>query len=647
MDAVKPKLGWPELSGMEMVAKQIDELPDGSPEKEAMKARFKDAHDQILEKYDSQGLIDNTPGRFSKPLHLIDYGSGLLRTAVGETGLAAKAAWDKAMGKPSSYSAGSAVARGIQAVNPWDKPALGMENYLDLGGAGDMGSIQDAEGGYKLTGKKALGFAGDMALNPSFLKKGLESILGSGAESLAERPPITADVMREAEQTAKDSSAREMSPGIMPAVKALPGQVANVATDPVGALRDALLRMRFRNADNAVEMAGTGGGIVKRPKPSQIFQESGGKGITSEQIRQDARAIVNRNSDQIDHMTNDVAGISSDGIYRGVPSEIAANPNMHARTAMHPLYTPEQQLAERTPFTAKDAQGARAQIEDEFRTAAQGNPQLMSLVGQQVERAGVPETVDGQMPLWKTPPELVTRSTPEVNLMTDDGFIRASRPAKTVQSYEGGEAAVAPPASSDPLSVDEPYSLPQVSTMASAAQGKAATRKFFLSRDRFAPDAPQTPPASREALAAEGGLYAQQGAHLRGLQEDILDEARPGLGGDAHQINQRTSSLLEGMPYIDRPKPTPAAGRPTARSRSAFGGYPMMAIDAATSAGKTGAMAGYQALSNPVVRGMAPAARAMWLENYWKNQYQPTTDESGMPAGDNPWALIHKYGDQR
>lgn len=648
----KPQLGWSELSGLAMVAKQIDEMPD-SPEKEAMKGRYHDAFDKVLEHYDMP--IQESSGR-QKALgfaaHSADFGSGLLRTGVGETGLAAKAGIDKLRGQPSAWSGVDAGTRVARALNPFDRPALGMGQYLEMGGAPEMGRIADIEGNYPITGRGALGFAGDMALNPALLMGGLKSLLSKGAASAMERPPITADIMREAEGNARAAAKVESSPGMWPTVKAIPGQVAGAVMDPLSQLRDALLKYRFKNADQAVSLAENGGKIVGRPAPSAIFQREGAKGITSEGIRQDMRAIVNQNSGRINDITNEIPDIADFGITRGTP-QMAENPQLlDPKSAMYPLYSPEQQAAERMPFHAREAQAARKEIESEYRAAAEGDPGLKRQLQEQIDAQGTTNVQNGQilndrqdfLPGMK-PAQPTTRNIPGLMKGPDGEWVQTERP---ITLNGGEEPSVAPKINPDPLSVDEFLGLPKVSQMAGAAQQKAATRKFYLSRDRFSPDSPQTPPVSREALAAEGGLYAGQGQHLRGLQEDLLDEARPGLGGDVHRINQESSSLLEGGPYIDRPKPTPSTGKPTSRSRLAFGGAPMMAMDALGTGSKTAAMAGYQALSNPWIRrGALPAARAMMVDDYWANQLKPTYDSNGMPGGDNPWALVYKYGGQQ
>ncbi len=642
----KPVLGWDQLSGLALVAKQIDQLPD-SPEKEAMKARYADAHNQLLEKYDMPIREESArQAALGLGVHVADYGSGLLRTASGETVLAAKAAADKARGAPSSWTPEGAEARMKQAVNPLAPPALSNARYMEMAGVPEMGRLEDPHGNFPtVTGRGALGFGLDTVENPATLMGGIRAILAGGAHEVA--PPVMAATMRAEESAAKDAAQAAPSPGFLESAKGVPGKTASTIADPLSNLRDALLAIRFKNADEAARMGG-------KPLPSKIFQEEGAKGITSNQLRQDARAIVNANSEKIQKITDTMNQVNPSSIMRGTP-DMAAEPQFaDPKSAMYPLYTPEQAALERTPFTAKDAQAARAQIEDEYRIAAAGNPGIQKLLKERLEGAGAgagaTAMLDGQqMPLFDVPPTQVVRSRPEITTYTPDGFIGGTRPAKEIIAFEGGSPSInAANPSMDPLSLDEPLSLSQVSRMAGAAQGKAATRKFYLARDRFAPDSPQTPPASREALAAEGGLYAQQGGHLRGLQEDLMDEAAPGSGGDVHAINRKSSALLEGMPYIDRPKPTPSSGRPTSRSKSAFGGPWQTAVDLAGDSGKGASMAGYQALSNPYLRqGALPAARAYGLREYWQDRMTPTVDENARPGGDNPWALIYKYGAQQ
>lgn len=646
----KPELNWDQLSGLALVAKQIDQLPQNTPEqaaqKMALKEKYQNAHSQLLEHYDMPVPVESPD---TAMLHAVDYGSGLLRTATGETGLAAKAAWDKAMGNPSTWTPQGVKGRITQALNPIDRPALTNKEYLDMAGVGDMGHLSDIEGRFPVTGKEALGFGLDTIENPAMLL-GLRQML-KGGEAAAERPAVTASALRDAEEKAKKAAGAASSPGFIESMRGVPSAAASWMADPLSNLRDALLKARFKNADNAVQLSASGGRNLQRPLPSKIFQDSGAKGITSSQIRQDARSIVNANSEKIQGLTNDVADAGNFSITRGTP-DMANNPQLlDPKSAMYPLYTPEQQALERTPFLGKQAQGARAEIEAEYRAAAAADPGIQRQLEEQAAQAGSQnygpngETLHSRQEFLPgmVPKPPTTVSIPGL-MKTEDGFIKTERPI-TLNSPD--QVSVAPRISMDPLSVDEQIGLPKISKMAGAAQQKAATRKFYLQRDRFAADAPQTPPASREALAAEGGLYADQGAHLRTLQEDLMDDAKPGLGGDVHRINKDTSSLLEGMPYIDRPKPTPSAGTPTARSRSAFGGVPMMAYDFGMGAGKTAAMTGYQALSNPWFRkGALPAARSTWLQNYFSRRGTPTTNEDGMPGGENPWALIYKYGAQ-
>jgi hypothetical protein len=622
--------------GMALIAKEIDGMQDGSPEKEAAKAKFKDKYDSFMSAHDMP-LIETSPFSFHpNPLKIADYGSGLIRTGVGESALAAA-------GKNTFPGAAERVAR---AVNPLDRPALGMREYMDLGGVGDMGSLQDAEGGYKVTGKGAAGFAGDMLMNPAMLAGGLKSLLSRGATEAA-APPITADVMREAEQMMKTRAAGEMSPGLtMESLKNGLKTAGSASMDQLSALRDLMLKLRFKNADQAVQMAEDGGRIVTRPAPSQIFQESGAKGITSRQIRQDMRAMVNQNGQAVDRMGNEVAGITDLGITRGTP-EMAVNPtSFDKESAMYPLYSPEQAARERTPFMAKEARSARQQLEGEFRAAAEGDPGIVRQAEENANQAGdVVQGPNGEILRDKQqflpgmqPKNPITTNIERVKRNPTTGDWERVQEPVTMNTQD--EISVRGRGSPDPLSVDEFYPLPKVGQMASMAQSKAAERKFFTSRDRFSPDAPQTPPVTKEQLAAEGGLYGEMGGHLRGLQEDLLDQARPGLGGDAHRINQRTSSLLEGGSYLDRPKPMPAAGKATSRSKQAFGGVPMAMVNGVTDAAKPLMMGTYQALSSPWIRqGALPAARAMWLENYWNNEYKPTED--------NPWGLIRKYGAQQ
>jgi hypothetical protein len=244
-----------------------------------------------------------------------------------------------------------------------------------------------------------------------------------------------------------------------------------------------------------------------------------------------------------------------------------------------------------------------------------------------------------QLPLFSEVPRVTTNTRPEQTIWTNDGFIRAHRPAKTVTTYEGAPAINEPVSGPlDPLTLERDVKWDEIRKFRQQAQNEAAVRNWYNRRsDQLQP----VYPGEAKRVEAEAGLYSKLGQHAGRLETDILDQAEPGLGGDVYRRHQDMAGLLEGGAWLDR---APKTG-PTSRSQIAFNPWQGRAFVAGQDALHAGAMAGYQALRSPFARYVAlPAARAAWLNSAWDRLDNPTTDIEGNPRIPNPWANIYKYG---
>lgn len=664
----KQQLPWHELEGMAEIAKEIDGMR-ASPEKEAMKAHYRETYDRVVEKYDVP-LQETTSRGQEKLLHAIDYGSGLLRTGVGEVGLA--------LAQPEGYRKEDAAWRGLKALNPFGRPALGIQDYLDLGGAGDMGSIADAEGNYRVTGKQALGFAGDTLLNPALLAGGLKALIGRGAKvpsymqtRMPGAPAQTAATLEAVRDLEREGATGAGAKGFFQGAKDVAGAIPGIAIDPLTALKQALLKYRFSTADKAAAMKG-------KAVPSEIFAESGGKGITSEGIRADFRSTIDKHDRAIDDMINGLDPTNPrHTVRRGTPSEyniadqramqenfdpLAVSPatglpvEPTGHTMLYPLYEPKQAYREGLAASGKESRAVRRAMEDRVASAEIVNPGYQKQWLETQAAEGVPETAQGkaggQYQLFKEPPEVKTSTRPPRAYVAREeispGVLEeehTQRPGKTVQTVNG-ERAVGQASGNwqqDVLDTDRQMSANELRDNRRAWQREADLGGLYANgKDKLAPRLPK----DVRHVEAEAELAGRMSKHASRLEDRILDQAEPGMGGEAYLRKQDQSALFEGSPWLDR---DPVSGA-TDRSTQAFNPLQARAIGLAKNWGNNASMLGYQALRQPVVRrGILPGARALWLENYWNNQLSPTYDEDPetgqkVPGGQNPWGLIRKYG---
>lgn len=668
---MKPTLDPDSMDDLEKMWKMVHSTPEGPQKQKLMDAAYR-VQARVAEKFD---LPVQAIAPDAHMLGVLDWGSGMARTAVGEPLLAAKAGYDKLTKGKTNWTPSGAADRIASAVIPVGEPAQSSGQYLEQLGVPEGGHLAETSLGKRLgiergsrwdiTGRGAAGFGLDMGMTPKNLLKAPEmakrleggvaavqdtgrlSEFGAGWGDAIPAPlksyeqplppvggqPQTAQRLRTVDELRGEAARAAGAPGMLQTAKeALPRNALELMVDPTKKFANMLQEWRFRHADEAAR-------LKNKPLPSQIMREHGGSGVTSSGIRSDMQQALTEHEQEIQKLGE--AAPFTRKIPRGSPDDYdyLLNPGLASEvkmdeSMMYPLYDAEQKAAERAIVSGADAQGARKFIEDRARQAEALNPGFSSAEQtweDATQAAGTRAKADlgqGELPLFEGKPVERYQVGPQVEI----GGVE--RPFKTITTIEGDAAMHGlPPKELDPLSLPRDVGWDEIRKARQQAQSEAAQRDWYRRRsDELQP----VYPGEAKKIEAEAALYNKWAQHLGGLETDLLDEARPGLGGQVYLRQKDMAGLLEGGAWLDR---APKTG-PTSRSQIAFNPWQGRALVGAEKLANNAAMAGYQVMRNPYTRYLAaPAARSLWLENYWQRQNEETPQ--------NPWALTYKYGAQQ
>lgn len=542
-----------ELQEMMKVASSPEEIKaiseaTGMPVEEVAahaKNALQSSMGQILSVYE-----EPTPGWKDRALQYgmgaLDYVAGGVRTGVGETALAIKAARDP----NKEYDLGAAKERVLDAVVPdfipyldratghAERPAPSVGEYRKLGGW-EMSPEQEAaplipgwESSFNPSQGTALNVGLDtlLGLSPAAFVKGAGKALGKQAGKMT---------YKEAEQALAAQLAKKPS--------IIEGGLFAV-NEPLAKLGDALYRSRFKNADLATEAAGM-------RRFSDVMREGRASGITSHGIEKGVENLVSaKNADKL-------------GIVEDVFNKAKTQATVPLNEAVAPLYSGDYQK-ELLKY------GGTKSFKDSRTKAIRGLEETA------VERLGFP---------------LEELDNPEV--------------AGTLRS----------------MVKNQPLDVLDLEGMAKRAGDSARAARMY---DK--PGMMNVPSAGdRARFTAENMALGQAQDTIRDTarrtQGDLLDQMRPGAGGEVFQYNKDTASLLKGAPFVDRPFSKAPNSTRSAKFRLAEGAGAgsaeknlldlgqKIAVDS-WDAGKLGTA---KLLLNPWSRyGAQPLGRAAMVEEY-------------------------------
>jgi hypothetical protein len=444
-------------------------------------------------------------------------------------------------------------------------------------------------------------------------------------------------------------------------------------SDPLKELGDLLYKARFADADAAAEQAG-------KKLPSQIMAEHGRPGVTAKGVREGMRGIINRTENSIDQMNT--------------PAEDLFIPTRQQSQFLTPVAQSHASRAGKLPGSSIPIAAAEEDALQQFEHAARQDPGVMRQMREAEQAAGtVPTGPNGELLYapgaqqltlpgvdkvtpnsgfqavevskdfprlkrvidqpgkpggmkWKelpdgskvlepypaTPPTYKdiphTESVP-MNEMVWQERPPTVEPGRPVTMTEG-RLAPNSPAPKSAIEVDRPMSWQDARQMRRSWQKQAADANLYTRRDPLTPGA--------QAKVDAGAKMHNQLANRAGeLELEMLDQAKPGLGGDVWNKHRDVSGLLTGAPYLEREFTGGGVTRATTGTKRAFSPTAGRAWDTLDSAKGVLQAGGGKALMSPWTRkALAPAARAMWLEDYWNRAYNESET--------NPYGLIKKYG---
>lgn len=578
---------WDVMDSLQLMAREVDAMEEG-PEKQKQIERMRKAHARLVERADVPIEPLDIEGTL---LNILDYPSGLLRTAAGEAALLGKAAVD------GEYSGAEALDRIGAAVNPFGEPARGSAFYLEKLGVPEMGKVSGTKAGeyigvkpgdvLDITGRGATGFLLDAASgNPL---KILRNLLEKPAP-----PPGTAAGVRSALREAVQESSEAMTPGMRERAANIAARSPIIAMDPLKSAGESIYKSRFDLADAAARKAG------KAPV-SEIMLREGAKGATTPSILRDMEAIIQKKNKVISDILK--------------ASEFEAPVGGYSNEVLAPLYSQEMARALANPNTAKDALAVIKEVEDAMRLSIKQNPRTAEWLRSQDET--LRRVISRQVPQEALDP---AARVPEIRLSMD-------KPSLSDVAWGEGYGGAPPPAEL----LDQAqaiYTGPQLQDLKRGYQQEAFQRGMF--RPHNLQD-----PAKAGELQFGAKTYRDLGGNIGTMLENRLDKFSPGKGAKVALANQDISALLEAAPYLDRAAKGIPSSAPTGRNMRAFSPVIGSIVSSVEDLYKASKIPVGRTLMNPWVRyGAAPAARAMWLSDYWNREFQENSE--------NPYGLVRK-----
>lgn len=584
--STRPELGSDELDQLADAYKQVQAMGPG-PEKDRMLTAVRNVHAQMLEHYD---MPTEAIAPDAHMLGIVDWGSGLARTGAGEGALAAKAAYDKATTGETKWDLGSAANRIANAAIPVGEPATSSGQYLDMLGVPEGGMLSDTALGKKMgvermgrwdiTPRGAAGFALDMGLTPKALMRGAAPAAAMTAGKTA------------AELAAENAAAgaeRKLAPPPTVPQQTLQGGKAILSgalTDPLKQLGELLYKRRFGAADEAAEATG-------KKLPSTIMMENGMPGVTSGGIKKGMKSIINREENAIDQLHT--------------PESAGMMPVRNRSEFLTPLNSADTQKALKIPGSSIAVEGAVNDVTNQFEHAAMQDEALMGNWQKSKMEAGKVRT---------------DPNTGEL-LFERRGEGRMDAPL-----------SVNPPATKSVLQhAEQQFGPSDARQIRRNFQSQARDAGWYSKRDVLEPGA-------KAASDAKAAMYNKVGGRAGELELEMLDEAKPGLGGEVYGKHQNISGLMEGAPYLDREFTGGGPTRATTGGARAISPWGTMTKDLVSGAMGVAEAGGGKVLMNPWTRYLAaPAARSAWINDYYRRQTELSDS--------NPYALIRKYGVQK
>lgn len=427
MSDARPEISFEELDQMEGIAKQIHSMPSGANKEKAIQA-FKNAHSALLEHMD---MPTEAIAPDAHMLGILDWGSGALRSAVGETALGGKAIYDKVTKGKTDWNGAEAADRLTDAIVPMGDPARGSGEYLERLGVPEGTALSDTWAGQKMgverggrwdvTARGAGGFGLDMGLTPGNVK----SLMRAGeartaAKLAAESAPKTAATLAKELATLRREQMLAPPKTFWPSAKstteagktslrfspgtAIPGAwdtLQRGISDPLEELGKLLYKGRFADADLAAEHAG-------KKLPSQIMMENGMPGITERGIRDGMRGIINRTEADINRMAT--------------PEEGLFVPTRPQEKFVEPIVRENFSRASKLPGSSKAVEAAVDDALDQFDHAARQEPALMRALQEAKDAAGhaAVDPVTGELLYENGARQMVLPGVPKVT--NNSGF---------------------------------------------------------------------------------------------------------------------------------------------------------------------------------------------------------------------------------
>lgn len=698
MSTPRGEIDYQSMDELEDAYKQIHAMPN-SANKQKMLQAVRNVHAKMLEMADQPvlpiapdahllGIVDHGSGMLRTAGGEIALGGKALydKATTGKTDWNSSEAIDRIT--DAIVPMGDPARGGGEYLERFGAPEMG--HFSDTWPGQKMGVERGSR--WDITGRGALGFGIDMAATPGNVKSVVNGFENRALKkAAADMGPMTAKQLQEGLEKMQAAAKLKEQAGFFPSVARTteggktsltfnPGHALDFAqrawTDPVKELGDLLVDMRMSNPDKAAKQAG-------KKLPSQIWREHGMPGYTSDGIRDGMRGIIDRTEDSIDQMNTPAEGLfvpkrqQSQFLTPILPAHLnrraqLPGSSIAVEAADNDVLKQFEHAARQDPGVIRAAEDAHAGAGRVSTTPDHSADFVYDTPPRQLELPGVPKVTSnsGMQSVERTvprprlkrievepavPPRRVMRAREDGSpyyedipgkpavykdvAVMEDSIERQMEyvdrpptvePGRTIVQTEG-TPSVNPPAPKTALqTLDRPFSWLDARSIRREFQKKAAAAGRYLRRDPLEP--------GPQSILDETSARHHQVADRAGeLELEMLDEAKTGLGGDVWNKHRDVSGLLTGAPYLDREFTGGGVTRAATGTKRGFAPTDSRLWDLLDSAKGVALAGGGKALSSPwASKGAAPAARAMWLNDYWNREYSESDN--------NPYGMIKKYG---
>jgi len=611
MENNKTKLHPDNFAILGETAKAVYGMPSG-PQKDAAMERLKKAYSMAEQEYDLP--IESTSP--DEPLsRLMDYGSGLMRTGVGEAVLAL-ARKNDLKGAGSRILDAAAPDLPFVKSGPFSRPALGAGEYREkLGATGPEYEkpLFPESTGIPLTRGGAIDFTANTLLDPNILH-GLSKL------KLGKSKPTIEALQKQFAQEIENAKNRG---SFTSTLKAIPKFFVN----PAKTLGEGLENLRFRDADMAAVDA------KQRPFTS-VWREHGKPGITSRGVDLGKEKIMNAESGAVNKLLEEVP-TGEDLVTR---AKKFYTEKFGPETASKMDYSDELKLQQQLGYVHPRADVMDVmnspKIEENIATEGLTGP---TLTAKQNLGDVFRETALADPELVRAHQAALAREAAELE--------RAATTTKLGKDALGGttyEELNPPPYNKKPVPTDildfqeKFYSPKELNSLAKSMQGIAAASKSSVYN---APNpAMQVLNKTEQRMAplfqkAEGSMAADIGTRARELQHETLASIAPEKGAESLKATKNMATLLKAGPYTSEPYLGPNQSSTRMGRLIRYSGSPVVggAVEALQDLGGAGALAAGKALASPwTVYGMQPAVRGYLSEQAAKER------------ASQPWAILQR-----